>query len=228
MLRLAHFIAWLPLVAVGCSQRFISPHPVFQTIVSGQSQSRPAIKVDIKDDSEHIFFTAELYLTVQSSRFPSDTRILLPLNVGDFAGCRSRFVQMPFEVAEGDMLIFNLLDDDYLTPQQEQAVISACQACGYCVVAAGKVYDPNTEAILQPVVPVAAEILGKAIVDEISLNHFDNYGTAEFIVPNELPTEPQSANQLSVTDSDNYVPVVLRLYGPVAPLSFPAALAKSL
>lgn len=91
MNRIAYYLALGTLVAGGCgrsSHQPISVHPVFPTPVSGQPQARPAIQVKILNDSEWGFFTAELCLAVQSSRFPADTWVILPLNVGDFAGCR--------------------------------------------------------------------------------------------------------------------------------------------
>ncbi|MDA1013414.1 MAG: hypothetical protein O3A00_03050, partial [Planctomycetota bacterium] len=73
-------------------------HPVFATPVSYQASQYPAIQVDVLDADETPYLTtAELYLSLQSSRFPDQTRVLLPVNVGDFGGCPSRFVVLPFE-----------------------------------------------------------------------------------------------------------------------------------
>ncbi|MGH7138049.1 MAG: hypothetical protein ACREHD_20045 [Pirellulales bacterium] len=227
MNRIAFWLALSTLVAGGCG-RFGNPattpavpaHPVFHTPVSGQPQARPAIQVKILDDSEWGFFTAELYLAVQSSRFPAETWVILPLNVGDFAGCRERYVQLPFEVTHSDQLVFNLLDEDKLTEEQEKLVLHGCRAGGYCVLVAGKIYTPELGLILQPVATAATELLGSAIIDEISLHYFHNRGTAEFVVQLPLPADPQSANNLSLMDRGNNVPVVLRLYGPPTSLQF--------
>jgi hypothetical protein len=84
---------------------FASIRPVFHIPVSGQSFARPAVLVEILDDTElGGLGTAELYLSVQSSRFPSDVQVILPVNRGSFRGCKYRFVQLPFEVEEGDTL----------------------------------------------------------------------------------------------------------------------------
>ena len=195
-------------------------HPVFRTKISGDSRSRPAIHVDILDDSEAIFFTAELYLAVQSSRFPSDTWVILPLNVGEFAGCRTRFVQLPFEVSAGDNVLFNLLDEDRLTAEQEHAVVAGCQATGYCLLVAGRIYCPEAASILKPAVSTAADLLGAAIINDVSLHHFKNLGTAEFIVPLQLPDAPQKANRLSVSSRGNHSPATLRIFGPSSPMPF--------
>ena len=72
-------------------------HPVFHTPVSVGAATRPAVQVDVLDDHEGWFTTAELYLAVQSSRFPGDTWVVLPLNQGDFDGAGKRFVELPFE-----------------------------------------------------------------------------------------------------------------------------------
>ncbi len=225
-----HFV-WTALLAVslGCGSEAkvvhtvnkpVPTHPVFNTVLTGQAQSRPAIQVNLLDESEDWFMTAELYLTVQSSRFPQDTRIVLPLNIGDFAGCRTRFVQLPFEVQERDMLLFNLLDNDRLTSEQETAIVEGCRACGYCLLAAGKIYCPPAATIASPVVGVASELLGNAIVEDVALHQFENFGTAEYIVPQYLPPEPQQANELSILNDANYAPATLKLYGPLNSLSF--------
>ncbi len=219
------------LVSLGCGQSArhtvqkpivpkIITHPVFQTAITGNSSARPAIQVDIKDASEDFVFTAELYLSVQSSRFPGDTLVILPLNVGDFAGCRTRFVQLPFEVEEGDTLLFNLLDNDKLNGEQEQLVVKGCHACGYCLLIAGQIYCPAATSIVRPAVPVAADILGEAIIQDVALHYFENFGTAEYIVPKYLPEEPQQANELSIRNDSNYVPAILKLFGPSREIPF--------
>jgi hypothetical protein len=200
----------------------IPVHPVFNTPMSGQSTARPAIQVDILDDSEDVLFRAELYLSVQSSRFPQDTMIILPLNIGDFAGCRKRFVQLPFEVESRDELAFNLLDDDELTSEQSQAIINGCRACGYCVLVAGEIYCPPAAAIINPIAPIAAEVLGAAIVEDVTIHHFENFGTAEYIVPPSIPQYPQESNELSIRSTTNVVPAILKIYAPAHDLPFSA------
>lgn len=198
----------------------ITSHPVFHTVVSGQPQSRPAIQIDILDDSEDWIFRAELYLSIQSSRFPQDTRVLIPLNRGDFAGIRKRFTQLPFEVQKGDTLVFNLLDDDKLTQEQEQSLLLGCRSAGYCLLIAGSIYCPNAAYIAEPVVEVASEILGQAIIQDIDLHGFENFGTAEYIVQKSLPKQPYEANELSIRNPAHNVPAVLKVYGPAEALPF--------
>lgn len=63
---------------------------------------------------------------------------------GDFQGCRPRFVQLPFEVSSGDNLLFNLLDDDELSTEDEQRIVTTCRATGYGVLIADSVYAPRS------------------------------------------------------------------------------------
>lgn len=193
-------------------------HPVFRTPLTGQPACRPAVRIDLRDDTELVFGTAELYLTVQSSRFPAQTLVLLPVNRGDFEGCRSRFIQLPFEVERGDELVFNLLDCDDLTLEQEQTLLDACQLCGYCISVAGMIYCPDLGKILAPLSTSAAEVLGEAVLQEVQEHRFDNYGTAEYIVPVELPQHPYEANRLSLIGTGDYASADLRIYGPPQPL----------
>ena len=189
-------------------------HPVFHTVVTAESSSRPAIQVDVLDASESFLTTAELYLAVQSSRFPAETWVLLPINVGDFSGCRLRYVQLPFEVEPGDNVVFNLLDDDNLSDAEEKAILKGCRAAGYCISVAGQIYCPKASAIITPLSATSADILGTAILTDCTQHKFDNYGTAEYIVPKSMPSEPQQANKLSVLDGSNYARVALRIYAP--------------
>lgn len=220
MKRHAAIIVMLLLFAAsgsGCGRPQV--HPVFQTRLTGSSANRPAVRVDVLDDSRSWFRTAKLYLAVQSSAFPQNTWVILPVNVGDFSGCRARFVQLPFEVQSGDNLVFNLLDDRRLTTAQEERIIKACQLAGYCIMIAGSVYAPNVAPLVAPVVEDAATILGEAIVEELSMQNFRNMGTAEYIAPAQLPGQPHEANRLTLLDDSNYARVQLRIYGPQQSLS---------
>lgn len=187
-------------------------HPLFATPVSASNSIKPAIQVDILDASEAWFFTAELYLAVQSSRFPDDTWVVLPLNRGGFDGVTKRFIDLPFEVREGDTVAFNLLDNDGLTFAQEMLIVGGCQATGYCIFRAGCAYQPAL-TIARPVVGVAADGMATLIIDDCKMHQFDNYGVAEFIVPSSLPGTPNQANKLTILDDSRYARVQLKLYG---------------
>lgn len=220
---LISFVVFVVLAGCGGSATdppIILAHTVFRTPVSGSSSSRPAIQVEILDAREHIIFTAELYLAVQSSRFPNNTWVLLPLNVDEFAGCNTRFVQLPFEVHESDLLLINVLDNDELTSEHQRNIVNGCKATGYCVVVGSEVFCPEAALIVNATVPKAADILGRSIIQEFELHRFQNYGTAEYIVPRRLPATPQQANELSVRDDHNKVHVVLKVYGPEQSLEF--------
>ncbi len=184
----------------------------FQDACFWYSPTRPAILVDILDASESPFTDAELYLAVQSSQFPSATCIVLPLTHGDFEGVEARFVQLPFEIREGDTLLFNLLDEDSLTKVQEEMLLAGCKAAAYCVFHAGQVYEPKLAQIARPVINATMDAIGTSIIDECDLHSFESYGKAEFIVPHELPRKPTLANKLTLLDS-LHAHVQLRIYG---------------
>jgi len=155
-------------LCLACLTWIISPkhaaaNPVFQTPLSGKSTARPAIKVHIRNDNE-FFGNAELYLSVQSSCFPNNTYVIFPLNVGDFSGCTSRFIQLPFEVREGDVILLNLLDEDGLTSQEVENVLGACKTAGYILAIAGKMYQPELSYLIHPAFMTASEVLGNSII----------------------------------------------------------------
>lgn len=207
----------LPLL-VSCDKEVAAPairlHPVFRTVLTGNAASRPSLQINVLDESEHIFFRAELYLKVQSSRFPESTSIVIPVNGGDYAGCRERFVELPFEVEEGDVLAFNLLDDDRLSETDEQLILTACKTPGFCVLVGGAIYAPVAARIVAPVTDFAGDALGKAIIEDVQLHRFENYGIADYRVPADLPAEPREANELSIRTSSNRVPAVVKIYAP--------------
>lgn len=191
-------------------------HPVFNTPVSTRTPHFPAVQVDVLDKREGWWGTAELYMSVQSSRFPADTRILLPINIGDFQGCMSRFVQLPFELHADDVLLVELLDEDKLTAAQEKMLVDACRTFGFCVCQGAAIYSPQSQIFMptvRPVVITAAEMLGKAIAVEFRTNSFKNVGRAEFITPGHLPDQPNKANKLSLLDDVNRARVQVRIYG---------------
>ena len=195
-------------------------HPVFHKPVTHRSASRPAVQVNVLDASDKWLWTAKLYLAVQSSRFPGDTCVVLPINIGDFLGCRSRFVQLPFEIREGDTLIFNLLKDNQLSAGQEKLILDACQLSGYCVIAASCIYCPQHTRLIAPMTNVASEILGQAVVENFRVNSFVNLGLAEFHSPAVLPKTAGEANLLTLLNESRYARVVLKLFGPPRELTF--------
>ena len=144
----------------------------------------------------------------------------MPLNVGDFAGCQKRFVQLPFEVEQDDTIVFELLDDDRLSAEQEELILDGCRACGFCVVVAGECYAPGSSQLTAPVSAVCSEILGEVIVSYIRQHGFENFGTAQYIVPRYLPEQPHSANQLDIISRSNYAPASLQVYGPNTAVDF--------
>ena len=122
-------------------------------------------------------------------------------------------MRLPFEVEEGDTLLFNLLDNDKLTSAQEALIVEGCRATGHCVLVAGELYCPGSAVVADPIVSVASEILGEAILSDVQSHYFENFGVAEYVVPQSLPNSPQAANELCLRSTSNYVPAVLKLYG---------------
>lgn len=191
----------------------LGAHPIFNTPLTAAAASRPAVLVTITDESEDLG-TAEIYLAVQSSRFPADTRILLPVNLGDFAGCSKRYIALPFEVADGDNLIFNLIDEDGLSESQENVRLDACQTSGYCLAIASAIYRPEIGSLVKPLTDEVSELLGQGIVLGLRDATFEPIGAAEFIVGHDRPHGPQLANQLTLLDSGSYSRGSLRVYFP--------------
>ena len=191
-------------------------HPLFQTPVTNRSSVRPAVQVDILDDSEGFFTTAELYLTVNSSRFPQDqnVRILIPLNIGTHDAARSRFLQLPFEVTSEDVLTFELLDEDSLSSAEEQHLLQACDLSGYCLLLGSSLYHPKAVIILDPIMKEATDLLGDAILTELHAHKFDHVAKAEYIVSDALPRTPALANELTLKSDSNNAYATLKLYGP--------------
>jgi hypothetical protein len=188
--------------------------PVFRTPVSGISARRPAIKLEILDDSEWVWGTAELYLFIQSSRCPEDTSVLIPLNIGESAGCLDRFIQLPFEVQPEDVLLFTILDDDGLSRNDVEAITTGCEALGYVVLVGTVVYVPA----MRLVAPGAAKLgtcLGHVVVEHYEQRKMSYMGNAEYIVPRGMPVNPQDANKLAlINKKNNHVRAVLKIFGP--------------
>ncbi len=202
---------------------YASVHPVFHTPVSGKSIARPAVLVELLDDTEHGGLgTAELYLSVQSSRFPSDVQVILPVNRGSFRGCKYRFVQLPFEVEDGDTLALDLVDDNELTPEQEQLVLEACRAGGFCIQVGGAIVQPELDWIVRPTAAAAAEVVGKGVVLTFRDSPFRNFGRATYIVQHDRPRFPHEANPVTLLDGSNYSRATVKMYFPSSSLSFDA------
>lgn len=195
-------------------------HPDLGTPITGESSWRPAILVTILDDSESWFGTAELYLAAQSSRMPGGNRVLLPLNVGQMQGCTVRFVQLPFEVLPGDVIVFDLLDEDSLGNADETLLLNSCKSLGWCLWLGGKVFVPPAVGMfVDPGVgAVAGGSIGEAILANLARDVFDNYGAAQFVVPNSLPATPAMANKVAIIDKSNYSRATLQIYGPLSTL----------
>lgn len=196
-----------------------SVHPVFQTPVSGNSVNRPAVMVTITDDRDlGGWGTAELYLSVQTSRFPSDVHILLPINRGDFRGCRQRFIQLPFEVHDGDNLTFDLIDDAQMTAEQENLVLQACRSAGFCIRIGNAFIKPELDWIVAPTAAAASELIAQSTILTLRDSPFQNFGYGAFIVESSRPATPNEANPVVFLDDSKYSRGQVKVYYPPEPL----------
>jgi hypothetical protein len=217
----ARWVMWSILGLIGAGFTwFVAPpafatvHPVFHTPVSGNFSDRPAVLVEVLDDTEQVGVgTAELYLSVQSSRFPSDVQVILPINRGSFRGCKYRFVQLPFEVEDGDTLALDLVDDNQMTPEQEQLVLDACRAGGFCIQVGGAILQPELDWIVCPTTVAVSEVVGQSIVLKFRDSPFRNFGRATFIVQQDRPRFPHETNPVALLD-DNYSRAKVTVYFP--------------
>ncbi|MDA8563835.1 hypothetical protein N9L06_05285 [Mariniblastus sp.] len=212
---------WAGAIFIGI--QFLAPtsasaHPLFKTPLSGDSYARPAVLVDVLDESE-FWGTAELCLKVQSSRFPSDVAVVFPINRGDFVGCRSRFIQLPFEVSDGDLLLLNVLDDQSLSVDQETVLLNACESAGYCLTVGAYICRPDLGRLIEPGFMGLARVVGDGIAMELQSNPFRNMGSAEYIVQTSRPNRPQDANRVTLLSSSNHGCAQVRLYYPNSPLN---------
>jgi hypothetical protein len=203
---------------------FVAPrpataHPVFNTPLTMLPDARPAIQVDIIDSDSHNIFTGyyDLYLSVQSSRFTnSDTRVLFPLNVKNFQGCNSKFIQLPFEVANDDELVFELIYESGLTADEQKWVLKASKAVGYCLAVQEELYNPDHDRIVEPAYATAAAALGEGI-NLLFQQKFKNLAKAECIVESSRPHAPQQANKITLIEdagSTKLARANVRLYYP--------------
>jgi hypothetical protein len=194
------FSAIFIVFTMAISPNSATSHPLFKTPLSGNVNARPALFVNVIDDVETLYMgTLELYLSVQSSRFAdSGVRVIFPINVGEFNGLSNKYIQLPFEVEEGDELLFNLLDDDRLTESQENNILAGAESVGFVLVAGGTYYAPPIANLLKPAFSSTTDVLGKSIVAYFKENQFDNVGTALHIVESSRPNNPRNANTISL------------------------------
>jgi hypothetical protein len=196
-------------------------HPVFNTPISGKSINRPALLVDVLDDSGPLGEgVRELYLKVQSSRFPTNVAVIFPINREDFIGCRLRFIQLPFEVSTGDVLALNLLDNDDLSEEAEANLVDACNATGYCLAIATSFYRPDLRSLLKPGFMSAARVIGNSIVLHCKNWPFEHVASCEYIIPPSRPASPKDCNKVTLLSPNKYGFCQVRLYFPSSELAY--------
>jgi hypothetical protein len=147
----------------------------------------------------------------------------LPVNRGSFRGCKYRFVQLPFEVEDGDTLALDLVDNNQMTSEQEQLVLEACRAGGFCVQVGGAIVQPELDWIVRPTAAAAAEALGNGIVLTFRDSPFRNFGRATYIVQHDRPQFPHEANPVTLLDGSNYSRATVKVYFPRSSLPFDTA-----
>jgi len=195
-------------------------HPVFNTPLTGMSEARPAIQVEVIDATWHgkIYdSTYDLYLCVKSSR--SDNAVMFPLN-NEIHGCTTHYIQLPFEIANDDKLDFQLVYQSGLSPDEQQLVLEASQAAGYCLVYAGEIRWPNHRDLCEAAFLTATDVIGKSL----NLN-FRQKLTAlahcEYIVDGARPHVSQNANQVTLVQDDGQKKLAraqVRVYYPLSPI----------
>ena len=182
-------------------------HPLFKTPVLS-NRSLANVSVEILQDRGDYTTRGELFLVVQSSRFPSETIILMPLSD---RGVPDTYLELPFSITPGDEVSFVLVDDDYLTDDEARAVAAAARVAGYCVVQAAVIQQPSLE--------IAAP-LSNAVIDELITptnvklqgNEFEYLSSARYVVPDKLPVSPYVANELTLVSETNKADAVVRVY----------------
>jgi hypothetical protein len=160
----------------------------------------------------------KLYLSVQSSRFPSGVHLLLPINRADFQGYRHRYIQLPFEVQDGDDLSFELIDDNLMSAEQEQLVLTACRVGGFCLHMGNAFVQPQLDRIVAPNADAASKMIAEETVLSLRDSPFRNFGTSTFIVEPSRPTTPHAANPVDLLDRSNYSRGHVKVYYPPYPL----------
>lgn len=170
---------------------------------------QPWVSVEILDDSESYFSTAELYLSVTTSR-TNDERVLIPINVGPNSGRRSLFVELPFYVQSRDTVIFELLDEDELSDSDVEAILAGARI----VLTAQGIFSGNPK---QKAIAATGRLLldqfgpGLKLVSKATINGFDNLGRVRYVVPKEIPAVPQDANPLTIREG-THARAELRIY----------------
>jgi hypothetical protein len=197
-------------------------HPLFNTPLSGKSDARAAVQVDILDSTWYgtvYNSTYQLYLSVQSTRFRgTDTRVLFPINVESFQGCNSRFVQLPFEVADDDVLIFQLVYQSGFTDEEQKWVLDASKSLGYCLVYAGEIRWPDHRSLSEAAFLSTADAAGRGL-NVFFQQKFTNLAGADWIVESSRPYAPNRANKVTLIESNgNRARAHVRLYYPRLPL----------
>ena len=179
--------------------------------VTGDDAVRPKVRVDVRDDSEHFGLDqSELYLTVQSSRFNANCLVVLPLNVGEFRGVRERYVELPFAVAAGDTLTFNLLDDSTFSSDSEAALTAACRVAGYAVVMSATIFQPELASAV-PAGGAAGALTGRSLGAVWRNDNFTHVAAADYRVPDAMPASDRTANRVSLRDG-TYTPADVRVF----------------
>jgi|GEM_PF-3483141 len=170
---------------------------------------QPWVSVDILDESEGWFTTAELYLAVTTNRI-SDERVLIPVNIGPHSGRRSMFVELPFYVQPRDTIVFELLDEDEITDEEAEAILAGTRIVltaqgifsgspkGKAIAAAGKMMLDQFGPELK-------------LVSKATMTGFDHLGRAKYVVPKEIPAVPQDANPLTIREG-THARAEIRIY----------------
>tara|TARA_B100000029_G_scaffold21842_2_gene22021 strand:- start:16 stop:684 length:669 start_codon:yes stop_codon:yes gene_type:complete len=191
------------------------------TAVSSGNPKRMAVAdVIVLNEDESWFGKSELYLKVSSSLHSDGRSILFPLNVGHLSGKRQVSHALPFAFREGvsESWIFEVLDEDDLSTEQEQAIYRATKTGVGLLWIGGKMYAMSEGVTLpdegEELVSDLAQLTTGLILENMKQHIFDSYGTATFLVPDHIPTSRRDSNPVVVYDDDNVAIIEIRIYSP--------------
>ncbi len=202
----AGFIGWYLLFSLNAKPSD-PPAPPFAPVQNTSYGRTAVIDVKILDDSEHYFGTAELFLKVTSS-INSRISVLLPLNVGKYAGQKHIQHTTPFlhDGANDETITFELLDDDKLEKEEIDRLVDAIGNGTQLACIAGKIYAfQNGVKFPQGGEDVAisfAKKTGKIILDEYSGTSYKSCGIAEYKVNENEQDRHRDANAIIIRDGN--------------------------
>lgn len=179
----------------------------------GSKASENAVAVlncEIINEDESIPFltSAELYLSVKSSRIP-DLAFIYPLNVGPNKGKRlPPAIETPFShhPQTRETLSIELLDDDGLSEDEAELLANTLSIGTKAIIYGGNIYLISSGVSLPPGVGQAAEALLEMGARKISKDKigkdFESLCSVDYEVPENPPSAQRDSNQLKLIEKN--------------------------